>query len=68
MQKRRIMKIQIFHHDKNIIFKKFSKSYQKLSKDIYNSITNLKFRQKPKYNLKKNPHIKIDLLPRVKIP
>jgi hypothetical protein len=28
----------------------------------YKNITNLKFQQKPKYHLFKNPHIKIDLL------
>jgi len=37
---------------KNIIFKKSSKRNQNLSR-YYNSITNLKFQQKPKYRLSK---------------
>jgi len=47
---------------KNIIFKIFSKRIQNPSTCYYNYITNLKFQHKPKYHLKKNPHIKIDLL------
>jgi len=42
------METQIFHHAKNIIFKKFSKINQNPSR-YYNSITNLKFQHKPKY-------------------
>jgi len=40
---------------------KSSKRNQNPSR-YYNSITNLKFRHKPKYDLSKIPHIKIDLL------
>jgi hypothetical protein len=39
---------------KNIIFKKSSKRNQNPSRYYYNSITNLKFQQKPKYHLSKN--------------
>jgi hypothetical protein len=45
---------------KNIIFKKSSKSSQNPSR-YYNSITNLKFQNKPRYHLSKIL-IKIDLL------
>jgi hypothetical protein len=55
------METQIFHHAKNIIFKKSSKRNQNPS-TYYNSITNLKFQQKPKMSSFKNPHIKADLL------
>jgi hypothetical protein len=48
---------------KNIIFEKSSKRNQNLSR-CSNHITNLKFQHKPKHHLSKNPHIKIDLLPR----
>jgi len=41
------METQIFHHCKNIIFKKSSTRNQNPSKD-YNSVTNLKFEHKPK--------------------
>jgi len=46
---------------KNIIFKN---SYQRNQNPprYYNFRTNLKFEHKPKYNLSKNPDIKIDLL------
>jgi hypothetical protein len=53
--KRIIMKIQIFHHAKNIIIpkkKKSSKRNQNPSRYL-NSITNLKFEHKPKYHLSK---------------
>jgi hypothetical protein len=44
------METQIFHHAKNIIFKKSSKRNQNPS-TYYNSITNLKFSHfKPKYH------------------
>jgi len=67
-KERRIMKTQIFHHAKNIIFKKSSKRNQNPSR-CYNSITNLKFQHKQKISFFKSPHIKIDLLHRVaKIP
>jgi hypothetical protein len=46
--KRRIMETQKFHHAKIIIFKKSSKRIQNPSR-YYNSITNLKFQNKPKY-------------------
>jgi hypothetical protein len=52
---------------KNITFKKSSKRNQNPSR-YYNSITNLKFPNKPKYHLSKNPHVKIDLLPRGQDP
>jgi hypothetical protein len=46
---------------KNIIFKKSSERNQIPSR-YYNYIKNLKFQHKPKYHLKKNPDIKIDLI------
>jgi hypothetical protein len=48
----RIVETQIFHHVKNILFKKPSKTNQNPSR-YYNSITNLKFQHKPKYHLSK---------------
>jgi len=52
--KRRIMETQIFHHAKiYLIFKKSSKRNQNPSRYYYNSITNLKLHQKPKYHLSK---------------
>jgi hypothetical protein len=45
------MKIQIFHHAKNIIFKKKKKKSSKRNQNpsrYHNSITNLKFENKPK--------------------
>ncbi len=42
-----IMKIQIFHRCKNIIFKKPSKRNQNLSRNYYNSVINIKFQHKP---------------------
>jgi hypothetical protein len=56
------MKAQIFHHAKNIISKKSSKTNQNPSR-YYNYITNLRFQHKPKYHLSK-----IDLLPRGQNP
>jgi hypothetical protein len=50
--KRKIIETQIFHHAKNIIFKKTSERNQNPSR-YYNSITNLKFQHKPKYHLSK---------------
>jgi len=44
----------------NIIFKKSSERNQNPSRYYNSIITNLKFQDKPKYHLKKNPHIKID--------
>jgi len=56
------METQIFHHSKNIIFKKPSKTSQNPSR-YYNSITNLKVSTQAKISYVKNPHIiKIDLL------
>ncbi len=55
----------IFHHSKNIIFKKSSKWNQNPSRYYYNNsiITNLKFQPKPKYHLSKILILKkIDLL------
>jgi hypothetical protein len=51
---------------KNIIFKKSYKTNQNPSR-YYNFITNLKFTTQAKRSSFKNPHIKIDLLPRAKI-
>jgi hypothetical protein len=63
------MKTQIFHHAKiYLIFKKSSNRNQNPSKIYHNSVTNLKFQHKPKYHLSKNPHIKIDLLPKGQNP
>jgi hypothetical protein len=56
------METQIFHHAKNIIFKKSSKRNQNPSTYYYNSVTNLKFQHKPTISSFKNPCIKIDLL------
>jgi hypothetical protein len=52
------METQIFHHAKNIIFKKSSKRNENPSR-YYNSITNFK---KAKISSFKNSHIKIDIL------
>jgi hypothetical protein len=52
-----------FTMQKIIIFKKSSKGNQNPSR-YCNSVTNLKFQHKPKYHVSKNPHRKIDLLPR----
>jgi len=53
---------------KNIIFRNSSKKNQNPSR-YYNSGTNLKFQHKPKYHPSfKNPHLKIDLLPRGQNP
>jgi hypothetical protein len=52
---------------KYIIFKKSSKRNQNPSRS-YNSVTNLKFQTQAKISSFKNPHIKIDLLPRGQIP
>jgi len=46
---------------KNIIFEKSFKRNQNPSR-YYNSITNLRFQNKPKYSSFKNAPIKIDLL------
>jgi len=61
------METQIFHHAKNIIFKKSSKINQNPSR-YYNSITNLKFQHKPKYHVSKILIKKIDLLPKDQNP
>jgi hypothetical protein len=45
-----------------ILEKKNPLKETKILQDIYNSITNLKFQHNPKYQLNKNPCIKIDLL------
>jgi hypothetical protein len=55
------METQIFHHAKNIIFKKSSERNQNPS-SYYYSRTNLKFQTQAKISSFKNPHIKIDLL------
>jgi hypothetical protein len=53
-----MMETQIFHHAKNMIFKKSSKRNQNCSQ-YYNFITNLKFQTQAKISYFKNPHIKI---------
>jgi hypothetical protein len=55
------METQMFHHAKTLSLKNPLKGNQNLSR-YYNSITNLRFQNKPKYPSFKNPHIKIDLL------
>jgi hypothetical protein len=60
------METQIVHH-KNIIFKKSSKRNQNPSR-YYNSLTTLKFQTQATVSSFKNPHIKIDLLPRGQNP
>jgi hypothetical protein len=52
LDKRRIEETQIFHHAKNIIFKKYSKNNQNPPRHN-NSLTNVKFEHKPKYHLSK---------------
>jgi hypothetical protein len=47
--------------------KKSSKRNQNPSR-YHNSITNLKFQHKPKMSSLKNPHMKIDLLPKGQNP
>jgi hypothetical protein len=48
---------------KKIIQKKKKKKKKNQNPSTYyNSLINFKFQHKPKYHLKKNPHIKIDLL------
>jgi hypothetical protein len=54
--KGRIMKTLIFHYAKNMTFKKNKKSFkrnQNPSRYYYNSMTNLKFQHKAKYDLSK---------------
>jgi hypothetical protein len=51
------METQIFHHEKNIIFKKILLKKPNSFQDNTNSIIILKFQHKPKYHLFKNPHI-----------
>jgi hypothetical protein len=66
--KRRIMETLLFHHAKNIIFNKSSQRNPNPSK-YYNSVTNLSsFKTQAKISSFKNPHIKIDLLPRGQSP
>jgi hypothetical protein len=63
--KEELWETQIFHHNKNITFKKSSKGNQNPSKDInYNSIiTKSRVSTRAKISSFKNPHIiKIDLL------
>jgi len=61
------METPIFHHAKIIIFRKLQKRNQNPSR-YYNSITNLKLQHKPKLSSFKNPHVKIDLLPKGQNP
>jgi hypothetical protein len=60
--KEELWKRKYFTMSHNLIFKKSSKRNQNPSR-YYNFITNLKFQHKPKSS-SKNPHIKIDLLPK----
>jgi hypothetical protein len=65
------METQIFHQCKNYTLQKnpLPKRNQNPPRYYYNSIiTNLKFQHKPKKSSFKNPHIKIDLLPRGQPP
>ncbi len=57
--KEKIMETQIFHHEKNIIFKKILQTKPNSLKILYNSITNPKFQHKPKYHLSKILIIKL---------
>jgi len=52
---------------KYMTFEKSSKRNQNPS-TYYNIITHLKFQHKPKYQISKNPHIKIDIYLGVKLP
>jgi len=52
---------------KNIIFKKSSKKNQNSSR-YYDSMAESQFQHKPEISSFKNPHIKIDLLPRGQNP
>ncbi len=61
------METQIFHLAKIKNFKKSCKRNQIPSR-YYNSVTNLKFQHKPKYNLSKVLIQKLDLLPRGQNP
>jgi hypothetical protein len=57
------MEAQIYHHAKNVIFKKNPLKETKTLSRYYNSIiTNLKIQHKPKISSFKNPHMKRDLL------
>jgi hypothetical protein len=51
-EKEELWKLKYFNHAKIWSSKKSSKRNQNISK-YYNSITNLKFQRKPKYNIKK---------------
>ncbi len=61
------METQIFHHVKIKICNKFSKRNENPSR-YYNSRTNFSSSTQVKISSFKNPHIKIDLLPRGQIP
>jgi len=61
--KEELRKFKCFITQKYNLKIKSSKGNQNLSR-YHNSITNLKFQHKPKYHLFKNPHIKIDLVPK----
>jgi hypothetical protein len=47
------MEIPIFHHAKNIIFRKKIYERNQTPSKYHNSITNPKFQHKPKYHLSK---------------
>jgi hypothetical protein len=56
-----LWKLKIFHLARIYSSKNPLKEI-KILQDIITLVTNLKFQHKSKYHLKKNPHIKIDLL------
>jgi hypothetical protein len=65
--KEELWKLKYFTIQKYINLQKSSKRNQNPSR-YYNSITNLKFQTQAKISSVKNPHIKIELLPRAIIP
>jgi hypothetical protein len=65
--KERFIETEIFHRSKIYSSKNPLKETKNPSR-YYNCITNLKFQHKPKYHLSKNPHVKIDILPRGQNP
>ncbi len=66
--KEELWKFIYFTMQKCNLKKKSSKRNQNPSRYHTNSITNLKFQYKPKYHVSKNPHIKIDRLPKGQNP
>jgi hypothetical protein len=66
-QKKNYENSNIFHHAKTKSSKNLLKETKNPSR-YYNSITNLKFQHKPKYNPFRNLHIKINLLTKAQNP